>query len=289
MRIEKISSIFNMQYHAAVKIRIVILLSLVFLTTLTQAGGFLVISNPTNNRVNIGMHTLQSISLKVETNIDEQIAITKIDQVFLNKSSRDLEGYFLFPIPKGSMLRNFSMDINGKQTKAELLDAKKARMIYEDIVRRMKDPALLEYAEQGLFRVRIFPIEAGKEKHIKISYSQELNKDDHILEYIFPLNTKKYSPKPLKDMSIKINIKSKYEIKTVYSPTHETEIIRKDKNKVLVGYEANNLLPDSDFKLYIGHSIEDIGLGLLTYKKEGEDGFFFIDISPVISIQIQNI
>ena len=42
---------------------------------------------------------------------------------------------------------------------AELLPAAKARAIYEDIVRKLKDPALLEYADRDVFKVRIFPIE----------------------------------------------------------------------------------------------------------------------------------
>ena len=38
------------------------------------------------------------------------------------------------------------MEIGGKMMDAELLPADKARRIYEDIVRTMRDPALLEYA-----------------------------------------------------------------------------------------------------------------------------------------------
>ena len=62
------------------------------------------------------------------------------------------------------------MYINGKETKAELLDADKARKIYEDIVRKFQDPALLEYVEQDLIRVKIFPIQPKSEQRVKLTY-----------------------------------------------------------------------------------------------------------------------
>ena len=83
-----------------------------------------------------------------------------------------MEGTFIFPVPKGARIDKFSMEVNGKMQKAELLDAKKARKIYEDIVRKALDPALFEYAGQSLFKVRIFPIEPKKEKEVKIKYTE---------------------------------------------------------------------------------------------------------------------
>src|ERR1700743_1527548 len=82
----------------------------------------------------------------VTVKIDGQIATTSVDQEFYNPNSARLEGTYLFPVPKGSHIDKFAMDIGGKQVEAELLPADKARHIYEDIVRRMSDPALMEYA-----------------------------------------------------------------------------------------------------------------------------------------------
>ena len=41
------------------------------------------------------------------------------------------------PLPAGAVIKDFSMWIDGRETRAELLDAAKARTIYEDIVRRL--------------------------------------------------------------------------------------------------------------------------------------------------------
>ena len=81
-------------------------------------------------------------------------------------------------------MKEFTMFINGKRTSAELLDAHKARKIYEDIVRQMRDPALLEYSNQGLFKIRIFPIEPHSEKKVSITYREILKEDYSTFEYL---------------------------------------------------------------------------------------------------------
>src|SRR5438105_4158076 len=84
--------------------------------------------------------------VKVDTRINDQVAVTSVDQEFFNPNPSRLEGIFVFPVPKGAHINKFTMEIDGRQVEAELLAADKARHIYEDIVRRMKDPALLEYS-----------------------------------------------------------------------------------------------------------------------------------------------
>ena len=266
------------------KINLILILVLSILTAMEcRAGGFIITNPPGHGSIapeRLPSYLLESKSLKVNVDINGQYAKTSIDQVFYNPSGARLEGYFLFPAPKGASIKDFSMDINGKQMQAELLDAKKARKIYEDIVRQMRDPALLEYSEQALFRMRIFPIEPRSDKRIKITYTELLEKDNNTVEYVFPLNTKKYSGKPLNDIAMKINVETPEDIKTIYSPSHEVEIIRKKNTEAVVGYEAKQIKPENDFKLFIGTNPSKIGMSLLSYKKPDEEGFFFLDISP---------
>src|ERR1700722_14682441 len=113
----------------------------------------------------------------VNVKINDQIATTTVDQEFYNPNPQRLEGTYLFPVPKGSQIDKFTMDIGGQQVEAELLPAAKARHIYEDIVRKMRDPALMEYADRDVFKVRVFPIEPYSHKHITLSYTQVLTSD----------------------------------------------------------------------------------------------------------------
>lgn len=264
-------------------IKITLAIIIAFLSGNLFAGGFIIVSPPgTNGFIASGInpYSLEVRSLKVTVDIKGQIATTTIEEVFYNPSNSNLQGWFLFPVPKGAVLQNFAMEINGKLTPAELLPADKARGIYEGIVRSMQDPALLEYSGQDLFKVRIFPIEAQKEKRIKISYTEILQPEDNIYEYTFPLNTEKYSAKPLNNVSFKIDIQEESRIITLYSPSHNTENIQQSDKKAVVGFEAKEIKPDKDFNLFIGTAVTPVGLSSLSYKKQGEDGFFLLNISP---------
>lgn len=216
----------------------------------------------------------------VQVTIEEQAATTRIDQVFYNPTANSVQGYYLFPIPRGVTITKFSMYIDGKETEAELLDAEKARKLYEDYVRKVIDPALLEYTGQGVLKVRIFPIQPHSEKRIKLSYSEILGKNNGTVEYLYPLNTEKFSAAPLKEVSVKVEIHSREQIQNVYCPTHDAEIERKGDHHAIVGYEAGNVKPDTDFKVYYQTGPSQIGFSLLTYRKGKEDGFFFLSLSP---------
>lgn len=263
------------------KLKFIILLLLIATIRVSFAGGLLVVYPDQSSAVRpLEHYTLSTRNLTVNTIINDQVAKTEVDQTFYNASSQRLEGYFLFPVPKGAQISSFFMDINGKMMQAELLDAKKARDIYEDIVRSMKDPALLEFAEQDLFKVRIFPIEPRSEKRIKISYNEVLLKDHYISEYTFPLNTKKFSATPLQNINLKLTINTSYKLKTLYSPSHVVKATRKDENSAVVSYQATNISPIHDFKLYMSQGASDIGASLLSYRENNEDGFFFLDLNP---------
>src|SRR6185437_937202 len=52
----------------------------------------------------------------------------------------------------------------------ETMSATDARRIYEEIVRRQRDPALVEWMGYGLLRARIFPIAPGEEKRVVLKF-----------------------------------------------------------------------------------------------------------------------
>ena len=223
---------------------------------------------------------LEVASVKAEVKIKDQIAQTSIDQEFYNPNSQQLEGTFLFPVPKGAQIDKFTMEINGKQVHAELLAADKARNIYEDIVRKLKDPALLEYAGRDLFKVRIFPIEAHAKKRITLAYTQVLKLDNGLASYVLPLNTEKYSAKPVKSLSLKVDLETRRALKSIYSASHSAEVKRHGEHRAVVGFEATDSKPDTDFQLFFSTENSEVGMDLLTYKTEDGEGYFLLLASP---------
>jgi Ca-activated chloride channel family protein len=249
-----------------------------------RGDGFIVIERPIS--VPPGHYPfapLEVSSHHVDVKIDGQVAVTSIDQEFYNPNDARLEGTYMFPVPKGAHIDKFSMEIGGKMMDAELLPADKARRIYEDIVRSMRDPALLEYAGRDLFKVRIFPIEPHSRKPIKISYTELLRSDTGAITYLYPLSTEKFSARPIKDLSVKVEVKTAQPLASLYSPSHKVEIKRDGANRAVIGYEAKEEKPDTDFQLVFSTEARDVGLSLITHRPENEDGYFLLLAAPTVT------
>src|SRR5437016_8099851 len=249
-----------------------------------RGDGFIVVERPFLVRPgHFPFAPLEVTSHHVEVKIDGQVAVTSVDQEFYNPYDQRLEGTYMFPVPKGAHIDKFSMEIGGKMVDAELLRADKARQIYEDIVRQMRDPALLEYAGRDLFKVRIFPIEPRSHKPIKISYTELLRSDAGTVTYLYPLSTEKFSARPIKNLSMKIELKSAEPLASIYSPSHKVEIKRDGANRAVIGYESKDEKPDTDFQLVYSSDTRDVGLRLITYKPDGDDGYFLLLAAPTVS------
>ncbi|MEW6368458.1 MAG: VIT domain-containing protein [Acidobacteriota bacterium] len=246
-----------------------------------RADGMIVIPEPrpTADRV-MSPFPLEVRYHRVSVEIDGQVARTQVDQEFYNPTGQRLEGMYVFPLPAGATFNNFSMNIDGKMVSAELLDASKARAIYLDIVRRMRDPALLEYAGNGAFKVRIFPIEPRAGKRVMLSYTELIRSDDGMNAYTYPLNTEKFSSKPLEHLSVTVSIRSKEKIKTVFSPTHEIVTKRQSDLAATASFEGHNVKPDTDFTLYYDSDEDPIGLSVVAHREAGEEGYFLLTAAP---------
>ena len=245
------------------------------------ADGFIVVPRHPPDRPEVRTIPLAVKYHRVTTTIRDQVAVTEIDQVFVNLNPYELEGTYIFPIPENASVSAFSMWIDGKEMPGELLEKDKARKIYEDIVRSMKDPALLEYAGRDMFRASIYPIPARGEKRVKISYSEVCTADGGMVRYRYPLNTEKFSSRPLEDVSVVIDIKGHLPIKNVTCPTHPVEVVQKGDNEVRVAFEAKNVTPDRDLVLYYSLAKDEFALNFLTHRPDPkEDGFFMLLLSP---------
>lgn len=222
----------------------------------------------------------------VTASIDNQVAQTRIDQTFVNDSDYQLEGTYIFPLPEDATISDFAMYVDGKRMEGQVLDRNQARQIYEDIVRRQRDPALLEYMGRGAFQARIFPILPHSERRVEISYSQILKMENGLVKYVYPLSTEKFSPQPVGSVTVNIDLKSPQALKAIYSPTHNVSVARDGDFKAKIGYEAANVKPDRDFVLYYSVSSDEIGATLLTYKPDSNgDGFFVLLVNPKVEVE----
>jgi Ca-activated chloride channel family protein len=229
---------------------------------------------------------LALVAHKVVVDIDEQVAITTVEQTFRNHTERNLEATYLFPVPRGASVDKFTMWVDGKEQGGELLDAKHANKVYTDIVRRTQDPGLLEYLGNSLLKLSVFPVPPRGDTKVKISYKFIAQKDGTVVEYIYPLKTDGKATQTLETFSVSLNIKSKHAVQNVYSPTHAITTTRKSDKEVAVLFERNQAILDKDFQLFYGSGDKDIGLTPLVYKPiTTEDGYFMFLVSPQVEAE----
>ncbi len=227
---------------------------------------------------------------RVTVTIEDQVATTHVDQVFVNEGRWEIEGTYIFPLPEEAAISEFSMWVDGEKIAGQVLERDEARRIYEDIVRRQRDPALLEYVGRDAFQASIYPIPPGGERRVEIEYSQVLPMDNGLVEYVYPLNTEKFSPRPLEEVVVNVTIRSKEPLKAIYSPSHRVDVVRDGDHKATIGYEEYDVKPDRDFVLYYTVSPEEVGLNLLSYKPDAQsDGFFLLLAAPNVEVEQEKV
>ena len=248
--------------------------------------------------------TLASHAVSVE--IQDQVAVTRVDQVFRNDTGRDLEGTYLFPLPEDATVTSFSMFVDGEQITGEVLTKEEARRIYESIVRANRDPALLEFAGRGAFQARVFPVPAGGERTLRLEYSQVLGwsgeaggvqrQDTGLVRYVYPTAAERLSARPSQDTSFSITINTTRPLRSIYSPTHDVTVTRQGDTSATVTWSsrqdrttaspsgASALVIRTQLELVYAVSPDPIGLSLLTTKPANEDGYFLLLAAPAFRL-----
>ncbi|HEY9789932.1 MAG TPA: VIT domain-containing protein [Candidatus Obscuribacterales bacterium] len=228
--------------------------------------------------VSFGLH-MQSADVKVD--ITDQVARTYITQTFVNDTDRNLAGTYLFPLPDDTTFSSFSLHIDGRPVEGKILEAQEARQQYEQIVRSMVDPGLLEYADYKTVRARIFPIPAHGTKKVELEYTQVLKAENGMLKYRFPLKSENDTA-PSDELKVSVKLSSKQGLRTIWSPSHTIAMNKTDDHTAKVAYLEKETVPDKDFLLYYSVSDKDMAANLLTHKTTGEDGYYMLTVTPPV-------
>jgi len=108
-------------------------------------------------------------SSHVRADLADRVLRYEVTETFVNRGARVGEADYIFPLPRGAAFQDLKLSIDGQLVSGETMNASQARAIYEDIVRRQRDPALVEWMGYGMLRARIFPIAPGEEKKVELS------------------------------------------------------------------------------------------------------------------------
>lgn len=226
--------------------------------------------------------TIQSLAISVR--VVDGIATTTLAQVYHNAGPTPAEATWLLPLPADASADGFTMTMNGRQVDGEVLDARRARGVYESIVRRRRDPGLLEYMGTGCLRARVFPIPARGEMRVEVRYRQILPETSGRFRWWFPVRAATAHGNAPQRIGLDLQIESRRPIRNVYSPNAGLDVVRRSDHSARASLELHGTRrPPRDFEVHYGTSDQTFGLDVLTYRQPGRDGYFLMLVAPQLA------
>jgi Ca-activated chloride channel family protein len=220
--------------------------------------------------------------------LEGRVAQVEVSEWFRNDGRRVAEGDYLYPLPGEAVFQGFSLFQGDAELRGEIMDAAQARAIYEEIVRRRADPALIELAGQGLLRARVFPIEPGQERKVTLRYTQVLARAGNAVQLAYAGGVRGASgagPGGLVDRtSVAEAVETLFEVVVEngdayldpFSPTHALDVNR-DRGRLTVRLEDDL---SGRLAMFFPLAGEAVGVSLATHRPVGEDGYFMLTLSP---------
>ena len=172
--------------------------------------------------------------LEVDAVIAKQVAQVQVAQTFKNPTSRTLQVKFVFPLPHDGAIDQMTFMVDGQEIEGRLLDADKARDIYQSYLRRSLDPALVQWIGTGMFQTQVFPLPPGAERTVSLRYTQVCKRSGSLCDWSLPLAPARFTARPITRISIQGRIRSETGLGNVYSPSHDIKVDRDGEVKVLI-------------------------------------------------------
>lgn len=225
-----------------------------------------------------GQVQVQEVQAGIE--IVEQVATTTLDILLTNGTGVRLEAQILAPIPDKAVLRGFTFQGAAAEPKAEILTKEEARRIYDSIVAKTKDPALLEFAGYNSIRSSVFPVEARGTQKVRLIYETILPADGDRVDYLLPRTESIDYRTPWR---VSVRIRSKTPVATVYSPSHALKVERSSDHNIVARFTEEARIEPGPFRLSYLLQKRELTASLLAYPDPKIGGGYFLLLAGVPS------
>ncbi|MEO8479006.1 MAG: VIT domain-containing protein [Gemmatimonadota bacterium] len=249
--------------------QIAIALVLLALPASLQAQGWIEIERPAGPVR--GSPAVVRVESHVSVTVDGRIARYEVTERFRNSGGGIAEGMYLYPLPGEAVFSDFSLFQGEQELKGEMMGAEQARGIYEEIVRRLKDPALLTLVGHGLVRAQVFPVQPGETRTVVLRFTQVLSRDSDALRIRYAAGSRGDAP-----VTMSIAVANAEQYATAYSPTNP--IVQSRRGGTLQITVTPPVAGDVDVVLPFQRGL--VGGTVLTHAEPGEDGFALLFLAP---------
>jgi Ca-activated chloride channel family protein len=229
--------------------------------------------------------TVLKQSSHVKAELADRVIRYEVTETFVNRGGGVGEADYIFPLPKGAAFQDLKLSINGELVSGEMMNASQARAIYEDIVRRQRDPALVEWMGYGMLRTRIFPIAPGEAKKVVVRFQMVAEREGDALRVDYfrgrqngdtwlSFAGRGNDEAPRSSFTLTYPIDGLYG--SPYSPTHSLVTNQKGNRREV---KAEGSASEVTLLIPVRKSTEP-SIAVLTYAPRNEDGFALITLSP---------
>ncbi len=231
-----------------------------------------------------GVPQVERASSTVRIDLVNGVARYEVTETFINRGGRVGEADYLYPMPKGAAFQDLKLSINGELVSGETMNAQQARQIYEQIVAKQRDPALVEWMGYGLLRTRIFPIAPGEEKKVVVRFSQVAEREGDALRLDYFRGPTTNGPRersnaaPTGRMRFVLSYSNDAPYGRPYSPTHDVNP-RREGDKQVVDIEGGAreltvLLPV--------RTARDAAIAMLPQAEGGDGRYALVTLTPPV-------
>ena len=215
-------------------------------------------------------YPLRISALHIQSDIIGNIAVTTMDMTFFNETDRVLEGELIFPVAEGNTVSRFAMELDGTMREGVVVEKAKGRQVFESIVRRKIDPALLEMSKGNIFRARVYPLLPKKNKRIILAYEQELQRNNEGQLFILPLDYQE----PIDSFSLEVQLRNRSLAPDLrYNAFDNIQFQKKEKN-FFAEFSAQRFTADRPLTLLLPAGIDD-SMRVFIGKREKDNTIYF--------------
>jgi Ca-activated chloride channel family protein len=217
--------------------------------------------------------TIEAVRARIT--ILDRSATTELQVDLRNPSPRDAEAVLLLPVPRGAAVSSFAFDGAAAESTARLLPQDEARRTYDEIVRRLRDPALLEFAGEALVRSSVFPVPGGGTQRVRLRYEHLLEQVGDRVDYLLPRSD---SLDPAAPWQVEVSIRAGRTITTAFSPSHPIEQERAARDRLTVRLAAAGRQTPGAFRLswLLQAGAAEPSASLLAYPDPVAGGGYFL-------------
>lgn len=211
--------------------------------------------------------------VSVLVDIVETMATTTVEIDLTNETNRRQEAELIIPVPDGAVVRGFAYDGPHGPISAEVLPRDEARRIYQGLVAKIRDPALVEFVGYNLIRSSVFPVEPRGKQKVRLTYEHLLEVDGNRVDYVLPRTESLQYAVP---WQVTANIKAKQPISTAYSASHKMEIERAGSRRLSAKVTPDACKEPGPFRLSYLLQTDDVTASMFAYPDRKVGGGYFL-------------